>query len=183
MSAISSATSGSATSQSTDAFASLKSEDFVKIIFAELTNQDPLSPNETKDLLQQISSLRQIETDQDFADSLNSLVKQNELTAASTLIGKLATGLNISGSRVVGFVDSISVSREGTTLNLSSGDRLPFNNVDEIIDPSLFNDGEDGPTPIDESDPPADDPPVDDPPADDPPADDPPTDDPPGDAG
>jgi flagellar basal-body rod modification protein FlgD len=182
MSAISSSTAGTAVSTSTDAFSSLKSDDFVRIIFTELANQDPLAPNETSDLLDQISTLRQIESDQDFTKTLDSLVKQNELTAASTLIGKLATGLNASANRVVGFVDSISVSEEGTTLNLSTGERLPFNNVDEIIDPSLFNDGEDGPTPVDETedtDDTPDDPPTDDPPADDPPGDDPPGDDPP----
>lgn len=171
MSAISTATAGTATSTSTDAFSSLKSDDFVKIIFAELANQDPLAPNETQDLLNQISTLRQIESDQDFTKTLDSLVSQNELTAASTLIGKLATGLNSSANRVVGFVDSISVTDNGTLLNLSTGDRLPFENVDEIIDPSLFNDGEDGPTPVDETDP-TDETPADETPADETPADD-----------
>lgn len=162
MSAISSTTAGAPAAGSTDAFAALKSEDFIGIIFAELTNQDPLSPSETKDLLEQITLISQIESDEDFSKKLDSLVRQNEVTSASSLIGKLATGLNTSNTRVVGYVDSISVSDDGTVLNLNTGDRLPFDRVDEIIDPSLFDDNGDGPTPGDSVDDPTDDPPADD---------------------
>lgn len=162
MSAITSSTSSSTPPAATDAFSAIQSEDFMRIIFAELTNQDPLQPNETQDLLNQISTIQAIESDRAFTDTLGRIEKQNQVTSATSLIGNLATGLNASGNRVVGFVDSISISRDGVTLNLNNGSRLPFENVDEVIDPSLV-DGppEEEPTeddPIDEPDDPGDDP-------------------------
>ena len=40
----------------------LGSEEFLKIILTELTSQDPLSPNDTSALLDQISTIRSIKT-------------------------------------------------------------------------------------------------------------------------
>jgi len=41
-------------------FNELSSDDFLQIIFAELTNQDPLEPQDTGALLEQLNSIRQI---------------------------------------------------------------------------------------------------------------------------
>jgi len=55
-------------------FSSLTAEQFSKIIFTELSKQDPLQPNDTNALLQQISSVRAIQSDMDLTSKLDSLV-------------------------------------------------------------------------------------------------------------
>lgn len=155
MSAISSTTTTGARVNSTDAFDSLTSDQFLKIMFTELTNQDPLAPNDTKDLLDQISTLRSIQADVSLTQRLEKMAHHNEIVSAGSLIGKLVTGLTASGQRTFGLVDSISISREGTTLNLSNGSRLAFDRVDEVIDPALVP--TDDPTPAPQPDPEPDD--------------------------
>jgi hypothetical protein len=121
-----------------DAYSSLTSGDFMKIIFTELTNQDPLSPSETKDLLEQISTIRAIESDIDLGERLESMAKQNEITSSSSLVGKFVTGKTSAGADTAGYVDSVSITREGPILNLSSNTRVPLKNLTEVVDPTLL---------------------------------------------
>jgi len=146
MSAIGSVTN-STPAASNDAYSTMASEDFIKVMFAELTNQDPLSPNDSQALLDQISTIRSIESDQALASGLAEMVGQNELTSASSLVGKFVTGQNESNTDVAGYVDSVSVTREGPILNLSGGHRVPIANLTEIIDPALLENSMDNGAP------------------------------------
>lgn len=140
MSAISGSTgsTSSTPASSTDAFSAMSSVDFLEIIFSELTNQDPLAPNETKDLLEQISTIRAIESDLSLAEELQTMVRQNEITSSSSLVGKFVTGKTSSNTEVAGFVDSVSITREGIKINLSSGYSVDLDAVEEIIDPEII---------------------------------------------
>lgn len=138
MSAIDASTSSRSLTGSSDAFSAMKSEDFIRVMFTELTNQDPLSPNESKDLLDQISTIRQIESDISTSQRLEDMVRQNELAASSGLIGKFVLGQSDSLVDVAGYVDSVSVTRDGVTLNLSGGFKVPLDRLEEVVDPALI---------------------------------------------
>jgi flagellar basal-body rod modification protein FlgD len=114
-------------------FSSLSAEDFSKIIFTELSKQDPLQPNDTNALLQQISSIRAIQSDMDLTTNLKSLVNQNEFASASTLIGKTVSGIDDQRDRVTGVVKSVSRTANGTVLTLDSGERMSISDLDQII--------------------------------------------------
>jgi flagellar basal-body rod modification protein FlgD len=116
-----------------NAFSALGSEEFVKIIFAELANQDPLAPSDSKALLQQLSSLRSIQSDTDLSARLGALVGQNELAAASNLIGRTVSGVSEELRRVEGPVASVSRTQAGATLTLKSGERIPMSRIDRVL--------------------------------------------------
>jgi flagellar basal-body rod modification protein FlgD len=126
--------SNSTTSRS--GFSSLSSEDFTKIVLTELTKQDPLQPNDTNALLQQISTIRSIQSDTDLTDNLSKLISQNDFAAATTLIGKTISGVSIENTRVSGNVSSIAKTNDGTFVKLASGDILSFANIDRIDAPT-----------------------------------------------
>ena len=149
MSAINGLGPSSNPTSSTDAFTALSSGEFLQIIFTELTNQDPLAPNDTQSMLNQLSTLRSIESDTQMVDSLSRLVNQSEFAAASSLIGSLVSGITLDNRRVADLVVSVSMTQDGPVLNLFDGSRMFFSNVDEIVGP------------IDDT-PPNDDPPIDD---------------------
>lgn len=136
-------TSASNPARTTDAsetgFNSLSSEEFIRVIFAELTRQDPTQPTNSKDLLEQLSSIRGIESDIELSEKLEDIAKQSEITSAGSLVGKFVSGLTDSAARTRGFVDSVLVTREGVVLNLSSGAKVPLSQVVEIVDPDLVS--------------------------------------------
>lgn len=116
-------------------FSALSSGDFAKIIFTELSKQDPLQPNDTNALLQQISSIRSIQSDMDLTDKLGALVGQNQFAAAATLLGKSVQGLTPGNARVSGIVQSVSQTTDGPVLVLEDGTRLAMSRLDGVSQP------------------------------------------------
>lgn len=125
---------GTLVSERPNGFSELTSEQFVKIIFTELGNQDPLQPNDSKALLEQLSSIRSIQSDLDLSRRLEAIVTQNELSSASGMIGRRVSGLNESNTRVQDVVASVSRTSSGAVLNLRGGDRVALKNVDQILE-------------------------------------------------
>jgi flagellar basal-body rod modification protein FlgD len=121
-------------------FSDLNSEQFIKIIFTELSKQDPLQPNDSSKLLEQLSSIRSIQADIDMGKRLDSIVTQNQLSAAAGMIGRNVTGLNDRNERVSGTVASVSQTKSGPVLRLGTGERLPLAGIDEIVAPTTDGD-------------------------------------------
>jgi flagellar basal-body rod modification protein FlgD len=115
-------------------FSSMESEDFIKIIFAELSNQDPFEPSDSSAILEQLSSIRSIESDLSLSKRLDTLVFQNQLASASNLIGKDVSGLSTTNGTVTGRVTSVFRNGDQVVLELDSGWYLPIDGVLEITD-------------------------------------------------
>ena len=128
-------------------FGEMTSEDFIRIMFTELANQDPFQPNDSSALLDQLNSIRSIESDIKLTAQLESLVFGNKMATAGNLLGRIVGGLSQTNDRVLGFV--ISVNRQGDEvfLELDTGDFIPFDNVETVVDPIVFQDLQQDPTP------------------------------------
>lgn len=103
------ASSSSSTSNSsgTDRFQELGTEAFLKLMVAELQNQDPMNPTDNAQMLQQINQIREIASNDKLSTSLDAvLIGQNMATAAG-LIGQTVTGTNSLGETTTGTVDRI----------------------------------------------------------------------------
>lgn len=124
--------SGSGTVNGINRFSELTSEDFVKIMFTELSNQDPSQPQDSSKLLEQISSLRDIESNMQLMTQISDLVGENQFASAANLIGKHVIGKNEEFESVQGTVTSASVEDDKIILTLESGERVPFKNVEQI---------------------------------------------------
>ena len=83
---------------------------FLQLMITELTNQDPLNPMDNTQLVQQISTIREISATTKLTDTLSAVQTGQSLTTASSLIGKNVTALTDKGESVTGVVDRISVS-------------------------------------------------------------------------
>lgn len=122
-----------ATGLDSNKFADLDTSKFVKILTEELKNQDPLNPQDTSALLEQINSLRNIESESALQESLKGLVEQNQVAAASNLIGKVVEGLDNGSRQTDGLVTSVRVTNDGVFLELDNGRTMPMNNVTSIF--------------------------------------------------
>ncbi|MBU6175687.1 MAG: flagellar biosynthesis protein FlgD [Planctomycetes bacterium] len=82
---------------------------FLNLMITELQNQDPLNPTDNAALLEQVGQLRSISSNDRLVSTLTSFSNTQELTTASSLIGKKVTGLDVKGDEVKGEVSSVSV--------------------------------------------------------------------------
>ncbi|MFN3166325.1 MAG: flagellar hook assembly protein FlgD [Phycisphaeraceae bacterium] len=134
--AIGSAAAIANTNQATapNGFAELSSGEFLQIILSELSNQDPLAPNDTAAILEQLSSIRNIESQVQLDDKLEALVTQNSIASSANMIGKYVTGLNGQNNTVEGLVESLSVKDGKPVLNLAGGGELNADRVTKVED-------------------------------------------------
>jgi len=147
-SAIDSLTNPSASATKASRFSDLSSEQFTKIMFAELKNQDPLKPNDSAQLLDQIANLRSIESNLSMESKLKALVSQNQLSTAGTLIGASISGISETNERVTGIVRAVNRTDAGPVLMLKSGVRIPFDQVDSITLPDVPSNNNPPTTPL-----------------------------------
>ncbi len=93
----------------------LGKDDFLKLLVAELTNQDPLSPMDNKDMITQMAQFSSLEQMNNMSKSMENLVgafgalfQSSLLSQGAALIGKHVEGMNIDGSGFVnGIVESV----------------------------------------------------------------------------
>ena len=88
---------------------SLNPAQFLNLIITQLQNQDPLAPTDNAALMQQVGQLREITANDKLTTTLTSFSITQELTTASTLIGRNINGLDTTGDEITGLVDSVSI--------------------------------------------------------------------------
>jgi flagellar basal-body rod modification protein FlgD len=117
-----------------NAFSELSTDQFFKIIFAELNNQDPLAPSDTKALLDQLGTLRSLQSDMDMSTSLESLISRDEFASAASLIGRTISGMSDDGRVVSGAVTSVRRTIDGAVLSLKDGSDVRMSQLREVKD-------------------------------------------------
>jgi len=115
----------------------LDTDSFLKLLISELQNQDPLSPMENADMIQQIGQIREIGATDQLTNTLSNLASSQELVTASSLIGQKVTGLADDASQVDGVVDRITVvtnaDNNSRSIKVHVGDKtMEIKNVREI---------------------------------------------------
>jgi len=114
-------------------FSELRSEDFVKLIFTELRNQDPFKPNDSGELLKQIDSIRSIQTNMELGSRLEQLAGASQLNGASDLLGRFVKGLSTGFQLVSGTVIGVQPTSTGSLLELDNGSFVPTNLIQSIL--------------------------------------------------
>lgn len=120
-----------------NSFSDLGSEDFLRLLIMQLRNQDPLEPLDNAQMLEQISSVRDIELSTTLTESLRSLTGQQRFASASTLIGQYVTGVGgENGAAMAGIVVGVRFTDDGRPiLQLADGNELPMDQVNTIESP------------------------------------------------
>ncbi len=140
MSSVSSINSPSATG-SGGGMGGLSTEDFTKIILQELTKQDPLAPNDSNQLMQQIATIRSIQSNTDLSDSLKQISSDNSFASAANMVGKVAAGLCTDSTRRTDEVIAVERSSVGMILTLAGGKTMLMSNVEGVVDKATWQHG------------------------------------------
>ncbi len=124
--------SGTSPTGSTSSTQSLSANDFISFLLTELQNQDPLDPTSSNDMLQQMSEIGQLQSADTIQSSLTTMVGQNQMASAATMIGKPVTGTDANGNPLSGTVQGVSVSNGTVSLTLYNGSVMNLSNLTSI---------------------------------------------------
>lgn len=116
----------------TDPLAGLDMKEFLDLLISELQNQDPLNPMDNKEMIAQISEIRQVGATDKLSKTLDSVLLGQGLSSASSLLGKSIKGLTDDAKQVSGTVDRVSVTDGVPKLHVGDA-TIDLSNISEII--------------------------------------------------
>lgn len=109
-------------------FNGLNSQDFMKLLITQLQNQDPTEPTDSGQLLDQLSSMRSLQSNIELGETLKNITLGQQVSTGTSFLGKVVIGKTTDNVDVVGVVDSVYV-REGQTYVGSGDDEIPVKNI------------------------------------------------------
>jgi flagellar basal-body rod modification protein FlgD len=111
----------------------LNMDHFLELMITELQNQDPLDPLDNAQILQQISQIREIGATDSLNNTLEAVLLSQNVSSATSLIGKQVSGLTDAGESVEGKVDRVTIA-DGTPTVHVDGVELKLTNIREIVE-------------------------------------------------
>jgi flagellar basal-body rod modification protein FlgD len=112
-------------------FAGLTADDFMKLLITELQNQDPSEPISNSDLLQQLSTMRNLSANIELSDAMKSITTNQQLSTAATFIGKSVTGITTQNQQASGVVEKAFLRDGKAFVSIGDGE-LPLTGVSEV---------------------------------------------------
>ena len=97
-------TSAASSATATNSLDSLSTDDFTKMLVAELQNQDPTNPVTNSELMQEVSQIRSIQATDGLTSTLQSVLLGQSVATAGNLIGRAVQGNDAQGNAVSGTV-------------------------------------------------------------------------------
>ena len=129
----------------------LGKDDFLKLLVAQMQNQDPMNPmDDTQSIAQmaQFSSLEQMTNVATSMDTLNTnmtnFMQQMAFSQSAGLIGKLVSGLDTDGkTQIQGLVEAVTYKDGVANLEVLKEDgtvsEMGMDQVSLVEDPSMFS--------------------------------------------
>ncbi len=104
---------------------------YLKLMVAQMSNQDFNNPMEDSEFIQQMASYSMMET-------INKMNEQSHISYASSLVGKAVTVSDGENNLDTGLVDSVIIS-DGKYQLLVNGTKYDSDSVTDIVDPTTYN--------------------------------------------
>ena len=112
----------------------LDKDAFLKIMMAQLQNQDPLSAQsqDPTQYINELSQLTMLEQTTNLASSSAQAASEQHTVAALALLGHTVTYTTSSGATVSGTVDKVQFTGSGPTLTVGGVAGIDPSSVDEV---------------------------------------------------
>ena len=125
-----STTKSTASAMTTATNNELGKDAFLKLLIAELSNQDPTNPVEDREFISQMATFSTLEQMQNMNSTLTTMSEANKFSAVS-YIGKAVAFTNDDGKQVPALVNAVWFENGKTILDTSEGD-VPLEKVEGI---------------------------------------------------
>lgn len=117
----------------------LDQEDFLKLMVAQLRNQDPLNPQDGTDFFAQIAQFDTLSTMHEIATSIKALATFSELANASSLVGRTVTATIPAGVDSGGVPSFQTEEITGIVERVTFDRGVPYVHVDGwVVSPSFI---------------------------------------------
>jgi flagellar basal-body rod modification protein FlgD len=134
-----SSTSQSNSSSSGNAVNDIDMNTFLKLMITELQQQDPLTPLDTKDMLNQIAQIRAVGASDQLTKTLNSVLLGQNITSATNLIGADISALTDDGQAITGIVNRVSIDKGVPKIHLENTPGVTASTADGNVEAGTYS--------------------------------------------
>jgi flagellar basal-body rod modification protein FlgD len=106
-------------------------DDFMKLLVAQLKNQDPMKPMDDKEFVTQLAQFSSLEASQKMTEQIEALTSSSMLVQAATLIGKQATAKLTTGETVTGAISQVKM-QDGLPVAVINGKDVDTSLITQI---------------------------------------------------
>jgi flagellar basal-body rod modification protein FlgD len=110
----------------------LSKDSFLKLMMTQLQNQDPLSPSDPTQYMNELAQLTTLEQTTNMAQSTADAAAEQHTTAALALLGHTVSYKDASGNTQTGKVDKVSFTSSGPMLTVAGVAGIDPAKVDEV---------------------------------------------------
>lgn len=114
---------GTNTTTAAQSGASVDYQSFLKLLVAEMKNQDPTSPMESTDYVAQLATFSQVEQSVQINNRLDQILQASVLSQAGALIGRTVTSPD---ETITGVVVEVKLYGDGLMAVLDNGEEMPI---------------------------------------------------------
>ena len=104
----------------TDQKGSLGQDAFLKLLVAQMQNQDPTAPQDSGQMMAQLASFSQVSQLQQLTASTSALTLGQDFASAVALIGRNVTYTKADGSQTSGIVSGVKSDPQGALLQIGT---------------------------------------------------------------
>jgi flagellar basal-body rod modification protein FlgD len=94
---------------------------FLKLLMAQMKNQDPTEPMKSTEYMAQLATFSQVEQTVQSNTKLDALLASSALSQADSVIGRTVT---TADGKISGKVDSVTITNEGAVARLADGSQI-----------------------------------------------------------
>lgn len=110
---------------------SINQDQFLQLLVAQLQNQDPLNPVTDQEFISQLATLNTVQSLTSLNSNFAEMLKLQQLTQGSELIGKTITYTPADGPTTTGKVDSLTTVDGKFVLSVGA-DRVGLDQVQTV---------------------------------------------------
>lgn len=96
-------------------------DNFLKLLMAQMKNQDPTEPMKSTDYMAQLATFSQVEQTVKSNSKLDALLASSALSQADSVIGRT---ISTADGKISGQVTSVTIVSEGAVAKLTSGEQI-----------------------------------------------------------
>ena len=109
----------------------LDSDQFMQILMAQLTHQNPLEPMDNNEMMSQFSQLNSLQELRQIHASMDTLSASNQVIYLASLIGKNVKVNRADGNILEGVVEGVVTEKDNPQLRIGDQD-VPLEDVIEV---------------------------------------------------
>jgi len=121
-----------ASSSSTQATNGMGKDTFMKLLVAQMSNQNPMEPTDDKEMIAQMTQFSTLEQITNMATESTKSATASQMSQAVNLLGRTVTYLDADGKAQTGTVDQVSMVNGAPNLTVGGDDGITTSQITQV---------------------------------------------------